>query len=63
VNRLGDRLVASAHAPDGVVEAIEDPESPFYLGVQWHAEYDTERATGISLLRALIDAAADRVTA
>ena len=28
----------SATAPDGVVEAIEDPEQPFCLGVQWHPE-------------------------
>jgi putative glutamine amidotransferase len=62
VNRLGDGLLASAHAPDGVVEAIEDPNAALYLGVQWHAEYDTDRATGISLLRALVDAAGERIT-
>lgn len=28
----------SATAPDGVIEAIEDPASPFCLGVQWHPE-------------------------
>jgi putative glutamine amidotransferase len=28
----------SATAPDGVVEAIEDPSSRFCLGVQWHPE-------------------------
>jgi gamma-glutamyl-gamma-aminobutyrate hydrolase PuuD len=28
----------SATAPDGIVEAIEDPASPFCLGVQWHPE-------------------------
>jgi putative glutamine amidotransferase len=28
----------SATAPDGVIEAIEDPSSPFCLGVQWHPE-------------------------
>jgi gamma-glutamyl-gamma-aminobutyrate hydrolase PuuD len=35
---LGDGLRAVAWAPDGVVEAIEAPGSPFVLGVQWHAE-------------------------
>ena len=45
-----------------MVEAIEDPDAPLYLGVQWHAEYDTERATGMALLRTLVDAARDRVT-
>ena len=28
----------SATAPDGIVEAIEDPGLPFCLGVQWHPE-------------------------
>jgi len=28
----------SATAPDGVVEAIEDPDAGFCLGVQWHPE-------------------------
>jgi putative glutamine amidotransferase len=29
---------ASATAPDGVIEAIEDPTARFCLGVQWHPE-------------------------
>ena len=36
------RLRVVAKAPDGVIEAIDDPDRPFYLGVQWHPE----RATG-----------------
>jgi putative glutamine amidotransferase len=28
----------SATAPDGIIEAIEDPAAPFCLGVQWHPE-------------------------
>jgi putative glutamine amidotransferase len=35
---LGEGLIASATAPDGVIEAIEDPSSRFCLGVQWHPE-------------------------
>lgn len=38
VKTLGEGLVASATAPDGVVEAIEDPARRFCLGVQWHPE-------------------------
>jgi putative glutamine amidotransferase len=34
----GLRLRVSARAPDGVIEAIEAPESRFCLGVQWHPE-------------------------
>jgi putative glutamine amidotransferase len=32
------RLRVVARAPDGVIEAIDDPSRPFYLGVQWHPE-------------------------
>jgi putative glutamine amidotransferase len=39
VRRLGRDLVASATAPDGVVEAIEYTGPVWALGVQWHPEY------------------------
>jgi putative glutamine amidotransferase len=32
-------VVINAHAPDGVIEGIEDPRYKFCLGVQWHPEY------------------------
>ena len=35
---LGEGLLSSATAPDGVIEAIEDPSRRFCLGVQWHPE-------------------------
>lgn len=38
VQRLGDGLVATAWAPDGTVEALEDPGLPFCVAVQWHPE-------------------------
>jgi len=31
-------FIVSATAPDGVIEAIEDPAARFCLGVQWHPE-------------------------
>ena len=37
--RSPGRAVVSAHAPDGVIEAIEDPARRFCLGVQWHPEF------------------------
>ena len=30
--------MTTATAPDGVIEAIEDPARRFCLGVQWHPE-------------------------
>jgi len=35
---LGQGLVATATAPDGVVEAVEVPAARFCVGVQWHPE-------------------------
>jgi putative glutamine amidotransferase len=35
----GPFAVADAHAPDGVIEGIEDARFRFCLGVQWHPEF------------------------
>lgn len=40
----GKGLVASAHAADGVIEAVEDPNHPFCIGVQWHPEFEVSDA-------------------
>jgi len=37
-NALGPGLHISARAADGIVEALELPGHPFFLGVQWHPE-------------------------
>ncbi|TKV70849.1 gamma-glutamyl-gamma-aminobutyrate hydrolase family protein [Bradyrhizobium elkanii] len=46
ISRLAPGYVISARADDGIVEAIEAPERPFVVGVQWHPEwmYDAEPA-------------------
>lgn len=38
VRALAPALVAVAHAPDGTIEALELPEHPWLLAVQWHPE-------------------------
>ncbi len=38
VKKVAPGFTASATAPDGVIEAIEDPSLRFCLGVQWHPE-------------------------
>jgi putative glutamine amidotransferase len=38
VGEVGSNLQVVATAPDGVVEAIEDPGERFVVGVQWHPE-------------------------
>ncbi|MFJ1594855.1 gamma-glutamyl-gamma-aminobutyrate hydrolase family protein [Kitasatospora albolonga] len=57
VDRLGTGLVASAHAPDGTVEALELPDhGSLVLGVQWHPEMGED----LRVMTALVDAARGR---
>ncbi|GII61706.1 gamma-glutamyl-gamma-aminobutyrate hydrolase [Sphaerisporangium krabiense] len=54
VARLGAGLVVAATSEDGAVEAVELPDRPFALAVQWHPETGED----IRLFRALVSAAA-----
>ncbi len=56
---LGKGLVASATAPDGVIEAIEDPSKRFCLGVQWHPENFYRTGEFRALFEGLIKAAGE----
>jgi putative glutamine amidotransferase len=60
VRRVGAGVLVSARAPDGVVEAIELPDLPFAIGVQWHPErvlvHDSRH---LGLWRGLVEAAED----
>ncbi len=38
VARLAPGLRVAGRAPDGVIEAIEDPAARFTVGLQWHPE-------------------------
>lgn len=38
VDRVGDGLVATAHAHDGVVEGTQHREARWIVGMQWHPE-------------------------
>ena len=50
---LGRGLHESARAPDGTVEALEDPTKRFTLGVLWHPEEGED----LALFEALVEAA------
>jgi putative glutamine amidotransferase len=39
IKNLAPGLLASAVAPDGLIEAVEIPGHPFAIGVQWHPEW------------------------
>ncbi len=61
IARLGNGLIATAFAEDGILEGIEDQSLTFWIGVQWHPENlavqpgaDGEHAR---LFKALVEAA------
>lgn len=53
---IGEELVVSGRAEDGVVEALEKPGHPFALGVQWHPECSLEDAQNRALFEAFVAA-------
>lgn len=57
IRTAGRGLRINAKAPDGVIEGLEDPELPFYVGVQWHPEDMTTEASGGSLFSAFVESA------
>ena len=57
VRTVGEGLRVTAHAPDGIVEGLEDPRHPFYLGVQWHPEDMAGEESASTLFRAFLEAA------
>ncbi len=58
VKKVASSLIASAVAPDGIVEAIESPRHRFLLAIQWHPEFLFERhAAHRRLFEALLSAA------
>jgi putative glutamine amidotransferase len=50
----------AATAPDGVIEAIEDPAARFCLGVQWHPENFWRTGEFRSLFEGFLEAASRR---
>jgi putative glutamine amidotransferase len=60
IARLGDGLVVSGVAEDGIIEAVERRGDAFLVGVQWHPEMLVERDAGTRrLFQAFVDAACD----
>lgn len=57
IANVGAGLRETAHAPDGIVEGLEDPGHPFYIGVQWHPEDMSAETSATSIFGAFIDAA------
>jgi putative glutamine amidotransferase len=59
---LTTSVVASAHAEDGVIEAIEVPDKRFAIGVQWHQEaFAAQEHPGNRLFGAFVEAAGEPI--
>ena len=59
VKRLAPALHASAHASDGLVEAVESGDEHFLVGVQWHPEVFEQSDAGTRrLFHSFVEAAA-----
>lgn len=54
IKKLAEGLVETAHAPDGILEGIEDPSKRFFVGVQWHPEWLTAQEQTQALFSAFV---------
>ncbi|HRP75058.1 MAG TPA: gamma-glutamyl-gamma-aminobutyrate hydrolase family protein [Rhodocyclaceae bacterium] len=57
IDRSGNNLKVSGRDLDGIVQAIEDPDYGFLLGVQWHPEFLVFMRRQRNLFRALVNRA------
>jgi putative glutamine amidotransferase len=59
LKEIAPLLRAAGYAPDGLVEAVELPDHPFAIAVQWHPEWLTDQAPTRNLFRKFVEAAAE----
>ncbi len=58
IERLGEKLRATAHAPDGIIEGVESTsDSNWIVGVQWHPERMPDDRFAQRLFREFVSAA------
>ncbi|MBC7590419.1 MAG: gamma-glutamyl-gamma-aminobutyrate hydrolase family protein [Salinibacterium sp.] len=57
IDRVADALVVTARTDDGTIQAVELPDHPFGVAVQWHPEQD---ADDLRLFEGLVSAALKR---
>jgi putative glutamine amidotransferase len=61
VKAVGDGLIVTARAPDGIIEGLEIADHPFCVGVQWHPEAMVESQPAMRrLFEGLAEAAGAR---
>lgn len=57
VKDIAPSLRAAGYSPDGLVEALEMPDHPYAVGVQWHPEWLTDQPAMRRLFGSFVDAA------
>ena len=62
VHQVGRGLRIIGTAPDGIVEGVEDPSLPLFLGVQWHPERLHNEPDHLALFKLLVQKAAQAMT-
>jgi len=60
--RIGEGLRIAAHAEDGTIEAVEDPDRRFALGVLWHPEAGEDLRLFEELVRQAEDYRGSRIS-
>jgi putative glutamine amidotransferase len=59
IQAVAPALQPTAYAPDGLVEAVELPQHPFGLAVQWHPEWLPDDEAMQAIFRAFVAACQD----
>jgi len=57
LKEIAPSLRITGRAPDGLVEAVELPDHPFAIAVQWHPEWLTDQQVTQNLFRKFVEAA------
>jgi putative glutamine amidotransferase len=60
IRKIGAGLRVIATSPDGIVEGVEDPSMPLWVGVQWHPERQHDEPEQLALFKLLVEKAAGR---
>ncbi|GAB1472518.1 gamma-glutamyl-gamma-aminobutyrate hydrolase family protein [Chloroflexota bacterium] len=56
LKNIASSLKVVGHAPDGMIEAVELPDHPYAMGVQWHPEWLTDQPAMRRLFTSFVDA-------